>query len=182
MSPWRKRLMLKAAVKWATLGLGAGLWIAVSLLAVARFVPWPDVLIWGAFETLAATTTGLVYSLLRTPSIEAVARLADRLLALFDQLGTAWEFRNSNSTFAVLQRQNALDLARARDPAVTVRIRPGRSHFLPILVVVLIALLLTVPNPMNLVYSSENSSSSNWHAREVRFRKLRERRPQPDSL
>ena len=148
MSPWRKRLMLKAAVKWATWGLGAGLWVAVSLMAVARFVPWPDVLIWGAFEILAAIMTGLVYSLLRTPSIEAVARLADRLLALSDQLGTAWEFRNSNSTFAVLQRQNALDLARGRDPAETVRIRPGRSHFLPILVgLVLIALLLTVPNP-----------------------------------
>ena len=182
MSPWRRRLMLKAAVKWATWGLGAGLWIAVSLMAVARFVPWPDVLIWGAFETLAATTTGLVYSLLRTPSIEAVARLADRLLALSDQLGTAWEFRNSNSTFAVLQRQNALDLARGRDPAETVRVRPGRSHFLPILVgLVLIALLLTVPNPMNLVIQQrEQLQQQLAHAREE-IQKTQEEATRPDS-
>ncbi len=182
ISPWRKRLVLKAAVRWANWGLGAGLGIAVSLLAVARFVPWPDVLMWSAFATLAATTTGLVYSLLRTPSFEAVARQADRLLALSDRLGTAWEFRNSNSTFAVLQRQNTLDLARGRDPAETVRMRPGRSHFLPILVgLVLIGLLLTVPNPMNLVIQQrEQFQQQLAHAKEE-IQKTQEEATRSDS-
>ena len=182
ISPWRKRLVLKAAVRWANWGLGAGLGIAVSLLAVARFVPWPDVLMWSAFATLAATTTGLVSSLLRTPSFEAVARQADRLLALSDRLGTAWEFRNSNSTFAVLQRQNALDLARGRDPAETVRMRPGRSHFLPILVgLVLIGLLLTVPNPMNLVIQQrEQFQQQLAHAKEE-IQKTQEEATRSDS-
>ena len=182
ISPWRKRLMLKAAVKWATWGLGAGLGIAVGLMAVARFVPWPDVLMWGAFATVAAATTGLVYSLLRIPSLEAVAREADRLLALSDRLGTAWEFRKSHSTFAVLQRQNALDLAKGRDPAERVRIRPGRSHFLPILVgLVLTGLLLTVPNPMNLVIQQrEQFQQQLAHAREE-IQKTQEEATRPDS-
>ena len=182
ISPWRKRLVLKAAVRWANWGLGAGLGITVSLLAVARFVPWPDVLMWSAFATLAATTTGLVYSLLRTPSFEAVARQADCLLALSDRLGTAWEFRNSNSTFAVLQRQNTLDLARGRDPAETVRMRPGRSHFLPILVgLVLIGLLLTVPNPMNLVIQQrEQFQQQLAHAKEE-IQKTQEEATRSDS-
>ena len=182
ISPWRKRLVLKATVKWATWGLGAGLGIAVSLMAVARFVPWPDVLMWGAFATAASTTTGLVYGLLHTPSFESVARQADHLLALSDRLGTAWELRDSNSTFAVLQRQNALDLARGRDPAATVRIRPGRSHFLPILVgLVLIGLLMTVPNPMNLVIQQrEQLQQQLAHAREE-IQKTQEEATRPGS-
>ena len=152
IAPWRRRLALKATVKWSTWGLGVGLSIAVGLMAVARFVPWPDVLIWSAFAIGAAAATGVVYGLLRSPSFEAVARQADSHLALSDRLGTAWELRSTNSTFAVLQRQNALDLARGRDPAERVSILPGRNHFLPILVgLLLIGLLLTLPNPMDLV-------------------------------
>ena len=182
ISPWRKRLVLKATVKWATWGLGAGLGLAVGLLAVARFVPWPDVLMWGIVATLAATMTGLVYSLLRKPSIKAVARQADRLLALSDRLGTAWELRNSNSTFAVLQRRNALDLARGQDPAERVRIGPGRSHFLPILVgLVLMGLLLTVPNPMSLVVQQrEQFQQQLAHAREE-IQTAQEEATRPDS-
>ena len=182
MSPWRKRLVLKATVKCTSWGLGAGLGIAVGLLTVARFVPWPDVLIWVAFATVAATVTGLVYSLLRTPSLEAVARQADRLLALSDRLGTAWEFRNSKSTFAVLQRQNALNLARGRDPAETVRIRPGRSHLLPILVgLVLIGLLLTVPNPMNLVIQQREQFQQQLDHAKEEIQKSQEEAVRPDS-
>ena len=124
----------------------------------------------------------MVYSLLRIPSLEAVAREADRLLALSDRLGTAWEFRKSHSTFAVLQRQNALDLAKGRDPAERVRIRPGRSHFLPILVgLVLTGLLLTVPNPMNLVIQQrEQFQQQLAHAREE-IQKTQEEATRPDS-
>ena len=182
IGPWRRRLVLNATVKWATWGLGAGLGIAVGMMAVARFVPWPHVLMWGALATLAATTTGLAYSLLRKPSLEAAARQADRLLGFSDRLGTAWEFRNSHSTFAVLQRQNALDLARGRDPAETVSIRLGRNHFLPILVgLVLIGLLLTVPNPMSLVIQQrEQFQQQLTHAREE-IQKTQEEAARPDS-
>ena len=152
IAPWRRRLALQATVKWATWGLGVGLGIAVGLMAVARFVPWPAMLIWSAFAIGAAAATGVVYGLLRRPSFEAVARQVDRHLALSDRLGTAWELRHTKSTFAALQRQNALDLARGRDPAERVSILPGRNHFLPILVgLLLIGLLLTLPNPMDIV-------------------------------
>ena len=182
ISPWRRRLVLKATAKWATWGLGAGLGITVGLLAVARFVPWPDVLTWGAVATLAATTAGLAYGLLRTPSLEAVAREADRLLGLSDRLGTAWEFRHTNSTFAVLQRQNALDLARGRAPAERVRIRPGRNHFLPIPVgLVLIGLLLTLPNPMNLVIQQREQFQQQLAEAIEEIQETQEEVAQPDS-
>ena len=182
IGPWRRRLVLNATVKWATWGLGAGLGIAVGMMAAARFVPWPDVLMWGAFATVAATTTGLVYSLLRKPSLEAAARQADRLLGFSDRLGTAWEFRNSHSTFAVLQRQNALDLARGRDPAETVSIRPGRSHFLPILVgLVLIGLLLTLPNPMSLVIQQREQFQQQLAEAIEEIQETQEEVAQPDS-
>ncbi len=152
IAPWRRRLALQATVKWSTWGLGVGLGIAVGLMAVARFVPWADVLKWSAFAIGAAAATGVVFGFLRRPSFGAVARQVDSHLALSDRLGTAWELRHTNSSFATLQRQNALDLARGRDPAERVSILPERNHFLPILVgLLLIGLLLTLPNPMNLV-------------------------------
>ena len=179
---WRRRLALKATVKWATWGLGAGVGIAVGLMAVARFVPWPDVLLWSAFAIGAAVATGVVYGFLRRPSFGAVARQADHLLALSDRLGTAWELRHTNSTFAVLQRQNALDLARGRDPAEKVSILPGRNHFLPTLVsLVLIGFLLTVPNPMDLVIQEREQFQQKLAGAIEEIQEIQEEEARPDS-
>ena len=131
-------------------GLAAGLGLTAAFLAAARFVPWPEVFFWCAAATVAGAAVGVVYSFLAAPSMGTAARQADLLLDLSDRLGTAWEFRDSNSPVASLQRQDALASIRARDPGEAVRIWPGRSHFLPIILgLALIGVLVALPNPMD---------------------------------
>jgi hypothetical protein len=182
ISPWRKRLVLKTTVRWAAWGLSAGLGTAAALLVAARFVPWPDAFLWCAAATVAGTAAGSVYSLLRTPSLEAAARQADRLLGLSDRLGTAWELRNSDSPFATLQRQDALSLTRGRGPAEAVHIRPGRRHFLPILAgLVLIGLLVALPNPMDRVVQQRDQFQRQLAQAGKEIQKTREEAAGPGS-
>ena len=182
IGPWRRRLALRTAIKWATWGLGVGLGSAVVLMVLARFVPWPDVFTWVAVAVVAGTTAGLVSGFLRAPSLEAAARRADRLLGLSDRLGTAWEFRNSNSHFATLQRRNALDLARGRDPAEAVRTRPGRNHLLPLLVgLVLIGMLVALPNPMDRVIQQREQFQQQLAQAREEVQKAQEAAARPDS-
>ena len=154
--PWRHRLGLRGTLKWSMRGLGGGLGLAVALLVAARFVPWPDVFMWCAIATAVGTVAGVLYGLLSTPSLEAASRQADRLLGLSDRLGTAWELRCVSSPFAELQRRDALVSTRNRDPGETVRIWPGGSHFLPVVVgLALIGLLVALPNPLDLVIQQQ---------------------------
>ena len=180
--PWRKRLALKTTVGWATWGLGAGLVTAAALLVAARFVPWTDVFLWCAVATVSGIAAGSVYSLLNRPSLEAAARQADRLLGLSDRLGTAWELRDSDSPFATLQRQDALALARGREPAEVVNIRPGRSHFLAILAgLFLIGLLVAVPNPMDRVIEQREQFQQQLAQVREEIQKTRDEAAGPDS-
>jgi hypothetical protein len=150
--PWRNRLALKGALKWATLGSAGGLGFAIILLSVARLVPWPAVLLWGVIATVAGTMCGVVYSFTIRPSLEATARQTDHLMGLADRLGTAWEFRSSNSTLATLQRQDALASAGALVPGESIIIWPSLRHFIPVMVgLVLFGLLVVLPNPMDRV-------------------------------
>ena len=182
ISPWRRRLVLKTTVRWATWGLGAGLVTAAALLVAAHFVPWPDVFLWCAAATVAATAGGSVYSLLRTPSLEAAARQTDRLLGLSDRLGTAWEFRNLDSPFAALQRRDTLDLTRDRKPAEAIRLRPGRRHFLPVLAgLVLIILLVAIPNPMDRVIQQREQVQQQLADAREEIQKTREEATAPGS-
>ena len=133
-------------------GLAAGLGLAAAFLAAARFVPWPDVFFWCAVSTVAGAAVGVVYGFLAAPSMGTTARQADLLMNLSDRMGTAWEFRDSNSPVVSLQRQDALASIRSRDPSVAVRIWPGRSHFLPVILgLALIGVLVALPNPMDRV-------------------------------
>lgn len=154
--PWRNRFGLRGTLKWSMRGLGGGLGLAVALLVVARFVPWPDVFLWAAVATAVGTAAGILYGIHSVPSLGAASRQADRLLGLSDRLGTAWELRCASSPFAELQRRDALVAARNRDPGQTVHIRPGRGHFLPVLIgLALVGLLAALPNPLDLVIQQQ---------------------------
>ena len=157
--PWRNRFGLGGTLKWSMRGLGGGLGLAVALLVAARFVPWPDVFLWCAVATAVGTVAGVLYGLLSAPSLEAASRQADRLLGLSDRLGTAWELRCVSSPFAELQRRDALVSTRNRDPGEAVRIWPGRSHFLPVVIgLALIGLLVALPNPLDLVIQQQGTA------------------------
>ena len=152
IKPWRNRFMLKGALAWSLRGIGAGLGLTAALFVVARFVPWPDVFLWCIVTTVVVTAAGLLYSFFVVPSSGTAARQADLLLGLSDRLATAWEFRQSNSRVAWLQRQDALASIRAKNPAEFVRIWPGRGHFLSIIAgLALIGILVVLPNPMDRV-------------------------------
>ena len=152
IKPWRNRLMLKGALAWTLRGIGAGLGLTAALFVVARFVPWPDVFLSCIVTTVVVTAAGLLYSFFAVPSSGTAARQVDLLLGLSDRLATAWEFRQSNSRVAWLQRQDALASIRAKNPAEFVRIWPGRGHFLPVIAgIALIGILVVLPNPMDRV-------------------------------
>lgn len=150
--PWRDRLAIKGALEWATLGLAGGLGLAIILLSVARFVPWSAVLLWCVVSTVAGPICGVVYSFAIRPTLEATARHIDHLMGLSDRLVTAWEFRNSDSTFTTLQRRDTLASTRTLVPDESITIWPSLRHFLPVMVgLVLIGLLVSLPNPMDRV-------------------------------
>ena len=184
IGPWRIRLASKGALQWAMPGFGGGLGLAVVLLAVARFVPWPDVFLWGVAAAVAGTTCGIVYGFLSRPSLEAAARQADHLLGLSDRLGTAWEFRHSSSPFAKLQRQDALASAEALAlaPGEAINILPGRSHFLLILVgLVLVGLLVVLPNPMDGIIRQQEHFQEQLAQVEEELQKTKENVAGPDT-
>ena len=150
--PWRNRLALKGALEWATLGLAGGLGIAIILLAVARLVPWPAVLLWCVVAIVAGITCGVVYSFATRPTLQATARQTDHLMGLSDRLSTAWELRSSFSTFATLQRRDAVASAGELVPGESIIIWPSLRHFIPVMVgLVLFGLLVVLPNPMDRV-------------------------------
>ena len=150
--PWRNRLALKGALEWATLGLAGGLGIAIILLAVARLVPWSAVLLWCVVAIVAGITCGVVYSFATRPTLQATARQTDHLMGLSDRLSTAWELRSSFSTFATLQRRDAVASAGELVPGESIIIWPSLRHFIPVMVgLVLFGLLVVLPNPMDRV-------------------------------
>ena len=121
---------------------------------------------------------------LRTPSLEAAARRADRLLDLSDRLGTAWEFRNSRLAFCYTPTSERPQIwPGAGSPAETVHIWPRRSHFLPILVgLVLVGVLMARSQPHGPRHrAARNSSSSNWLKPGKEIQKTREESAGPDS-
>ena len=182
IGPWRIRLASKGALRWAMPGFGGGLGLAVVLLAVARFVPWPDVFLWGVAAVVAGTTCGIVYGFLSRPSLQGAARQADHLLGLSDRLGTAWEFRHSSSPFAKLQRQDALASAEALAPGEAITLWPERSHFLLILVgLVLIGLLVVLPNPMDGIIRQQERFQEQLAQVEEELQKTKEDVAGPDA-
>ena len=110
------------------------------------------------------------------------ARQADLLLYLSDRLGTAWEFRDSNSPVASLQRQDALASIRSRDPGVAVRIWPGRSHFLPVIAgFALIGVLVALPNPMDQVIQQREQLQQRLAQASEEVQKAKEQSARADS-
>jgi hypothetical protein len=152
LGPWRMRLALRRGIAWALRGLAGGTGIAAALLIVARFVPWPGVMLWAVVLPAAGLAAGLGYGLAGKPSMLETARRADRLTGLSDRLATAWELRQADMPIACLQRENALESLKGHQPAEVIRLWPGGRAFAPLLAgLVLAGLLAALPNPMDRV-------------------------------
>jgi tetratricopeptide (TPR) repeat protein len=153
---WQRRFALQKGIAWALRGLAGGTGIAVALLVVARFVPWPGVMLWVVLSPVVSLVAGLTYGLARRPSMTETAICADRLTGLSDRLSTAWEFRGEDIPIACLQRENSLESLKGRKPSEVISLWPGLRAFAPVLAsIVLAGLLVVLPNPMDEVIQEQ---------------------------
>src|SRR6266496_2165493 len=149
LRPWRRRLILQQVLTWTGRGAIVGFSLALLVLSTARLLPWAAAPYWafGIGVTCIVVTFGA--ALWFRPSLARTTRLVDTLLSLHDRLSTAWEMRNENAPLFGLQRRDALKQLGKHSPRTAISLRPQRSNLIIAgIVVVLLALLLLLPNPM----------------------------------
>src|SRR5579859_3113795 len=152
LRPWRRRLSTQQVVYWTARGMVSGLILACLVLLAARFIPWITASYWALGLGIACAIITLGAALWLRPSIGSAARSVDRLLALHDRMGTAWELREQSSVLARLQRRDALKQLKKYTPPSTISLRLHRSTLLTFVVIALmLALLVFLPNPMDAV-------------------------------
>jgi hypothetical protein len=152
LRPWRRRLFLRQVLHWTTAGLIAGLILACLVLVIARIVPWAM----APYVALSLLVVGVICALAASiwlrPTIASTAHIADTQLKLYDRLGTAWEMRHQTSAVTMLQRRDALKQLGKHRPDDTIHLgfkRPTLLLFMS--VIIALALLIALPNPMNAV-------------------------------
>src|SRR6266700_1426742 len=152
LRPWRSHLTTQQLLHWTINGVVIGLVLASLVLLASRFVPWAAAPYWAEGATLLCTLVAFVLALWYRPSISRTARVVDRRLALHNRVGTAWELRDETSNLARLQRRDALQQLRKHSPSKDMPLRLGRPTLVIFgLIVVALALLLLLPNPMNAI-------------------------------
>jgi len=182
ITPWRTRLALKRGIAWALRGLAGGTGIAVVLLVVARFVPWPGVMLWVGLFPVVSMAAGTVYGLAGRPSMLDSAIRADRLTGLADRLSTAWELRSEDMPIACLQRENALESLKGHEPADVIRLWPRLRTVAPVLAgIALAGLLVVLPNPMDDVIQERQEFQEQLAQAVEEVSQAREELTKPDS-
>ena len=152
LAPWRRRMRLQRIVRWSTWGLMGGLATAAVLLVIAHLVPWADAWLWAWVSVVVWTAVSAVYGATNAPSLAAVARRTDGLLALAERLGTAWELQERESSIARIQRADALAAVEDHAPYEAVSLWPGRTPFLTMLgAAALVIVFVLLSNPMDRV-------------------------------
>lgn len=153
---WRNRLWVQQTLRWTGNGIIVGIIPACLLLLIARFIPWATALYWAVGVAVASFICALVAALWYRPSFARSARLVDARLSLHDRLSTAWELRDDSTPISVLQRRDALKQLGEHTPARAISLWPRRLRLITTgVVVIVLALLLLLPNPMNAVLQQQ---------------------------
>ncbi len=161
LRPWQRRLTLEQTARWSATGLISGLALACLLLVISRLVPWVGAFYWAGGVALACVLVALAAAFLYRPSLQRTARLVDRRVSLRDRLATAWEMREQTSALSTLQRRDALQQLSRHTPATAISLRPRRSRLVLFAVVVIaLALLVLLPNPMTAVIQQQQAFQS----------------------
>ncbi len=156
LRPWQRRLMLQQTARWLGIGLLSGLFLACLLLLVSRLVPWGGAPYWAGATALACVLCALFAAFWYRPTLPRTARLVDTRLSLHDRLGTAWEMRYETAALPTLQRRDALQQLDRHTPAAAISLRPRRSRLILFAIVVIaLALLVLLPNPMTAVLKQQ---------------------------
>ena len=149
LRPWRRRLALQQALSWTGRGIITGLILACLLLLISRLIPWVTAPRWAIGIGIACCLFAFSASIWYRPSLARTARLVDARLSLHDRTGTAWEMRNETAPLYGLQQRDALKQLSQHVPSKAISLRPRRSSLVTSgIVVVALALLVLLPNPM----------------------------------
>jgi hypothetical protein len=156
LRPWHRRLALQQALSWTGRGIISGLILACLLLLVSRLTPWVTAPRWAIGIGIACSLFAFSAAIWYRPSLARVARLVDARLSLQDRMSTAWEMRKETAPLYALQRDDALKQLSQHVPSAAISVRPRRSSMVTSgIVVVAIALLVLLPNPMTTVLQQQ---------------------------
>jgi hypothetical protein len=158
LRPWRRRLFLRQVLHWTAGGIIAGLMLVCLVLIIARIVPWA-IAPYVAFSLgIVCVVLTLAASIWLRPTIAGTAHIADEQLKLYDRLSTAWEMRDQTSALTRLQRRDALKQLGKHRPGEAIPLGFKRSTLLLLLgAVIVLALLIALPNPMNDVLKQQEA-------------------------
>lgn len=110
----RRRLRGKSLGKYVLLGTAAGFFGSFLLSAITLFWPFYRMPYFIAAWMGIALAAGVVVGIKRTPSMEQAALMADAK-GLAERLSTAWFLRGEQTSFARLQKQDALSHSQSLD-------------------------------------------------------------------
>ena len=147
---------MQQMLHWTGTGLIVGIMLACLLLLISRLIPWASAPSWAIALGMACLLCSFGVALWYRPSFTRTARLVDVRLTLHDRLSTAWELRNESAPLITLQRRDALKQLGKHTPVTAVTLRPRRSFLILFAVVVIaLALLVFLPNPMTTVLQQQ---------------------------
>jgi hypothetical protein len=144
----RDRVHGNLILNYAIIGAAVALVCSVLAALLSRFIPIYAVYSKAALGVLGASLIAVIYGAFKTPGNRQVALKVDSL-GLQERTLTAVDLIGEQSTFATLEKQDALKHLKAINFKKVIPIRPNRKYIL------LCALLITVltvsaflPNPM----------------------------------
>ena len=152
LRPWHRRLALQQTLTWTGRGIIAGLILVCLLLLSSRLIPWAAAAYWAIGIGIACLLFAFSAAIWYRPSLASTARVVDARLSLHDRVGTAWEMRHETAALYGLQRRDALKKLSQHAPGTAISLRPHRFSLITTgIVVIALALLVLLPNPMTAV-------------------------------
>ncbi|MDF2519865.1 MAG: hypothetical protein K0R84_493 [Clostridia bacterium] len=144
----RDRIHSNIILDYSIKAVAAALVISVLTALLARFVPIYAVYSKAAWGVLAAAIAGVLYGAFKTPSYRKAALKADGL-GLQERTLTAVELIGEQSTFAVLEKEDALRHLKGINVKKSFPLKPNKKYLaLCFLLVSTLTLSAFIPNPM----------------------------------
>lgn len=144
----RDRLHAASIMNYMTLGVTAALCLGIAVVIAARFIPIYNVYLNILKIVGASVLAAFIYSAFRTPK-DAYAALKVDSFGLKERTVTALELIGNQSTFALLEKNDALKHLKNMDYKKKISLKPNKRYLLVCLILTLaLALSGFIPNPM----------------------------------
>jgi cell shape-determining protein MreC len=144
----RDRIHSNIILDYSVKAMAAGLGLSLLAALLARFVPIYAVYTKGALGVLTAVLLGVLYGAFRTPSSRRTALKVDGL-GLQERTLTAVDLIGEQSTFAILEKEDALRHLKGINLKKSFPIRPSKKYLAICMLLVSVLLFSAfIPNPM----------------------------------